>query len=61
MQFHDILIHPLMKILGIDDKSKEKIERSWKTVGDFFKFKIEEVKSLQSSENASNLLDKLIS
>ena len=28
---------------------------------DFFKFKIEEVKNLQSSENAYNILDKLIS
>ena len=28
---------------------------------DFFKFKIEEDKDLQSSENASNILDKLIS
>ena len=60
-KFHDILIQPLMKMLGIDDKSKEKIERSWKHVDNFFKFKIEEIKSLESSENTSNILDKLIS
>ena len=50
-----------MLLLGIDDKSNQKVERTLKKVDCFFKTKMEELKSLASNESNGNPDEKLIS
>lgn len=59
--FHNVLIQPLMLLLGIDDKSNKKIDRSWKLVNNFFKTKLKELESFTIKENQVTILQKLTS